>query len=90
MSTKLTIVRTNGNVPKTAQGEDHITGFVAYLPDVEIPESFKTERVQALSTIAAAEAAGITADAASWAVKVVHYHLSENSSTNPAVSQYVG
>ena len=67
MSTKLTIVRTNGNVPKTAQGEDHITGFVAYLPDVEIPESFKTERVQALSTIDAAEAAGITADAASWA-----------------------
>ena len=90
MSTKLTINRTNGNVPKTLQGEDHITGFVAYLPDTETPESFKTERVQALSTIDAAEAAGITADAASWAVKVLHFHLSEIFRTNPAVSLYVG
>ena len=77
MSTKLTINRTNGNVPKTLQGEDHITGFVAYLPDTETPASFKTERVQALSTIDAAEAAGITSDAASWAVRVLHFHLSE-------------
>lgn len=90
MSTRLTINRTNGNVPKTLQGEDHITGFVAYLPDTEIPESFKTERVQALSMIDAAEAAGITADAASWAVKVLHFHLSEIYRTNPAVSLYVG
>lgn len=90
MSTKLTISRTNGNVPKTLQGEDHITGFVAYLPDSETPQSFKTERVQTLSTIDAAEAAGITADAASWAVRVLHYHLSEIYRTNPAVSLYVG
>lgn len=65
MSTRLTIERTNGNVPKTLQGEDHISGFVAYLPDAETPASFKTDRVQPLSTIDAAEAAGITADAAS-------------------------
>lgn len=90
MSTRLTISRTNGNVPKTLQGEDHITGFVAYLPETDIPESFKTERVQALSTIDAAEAAGITAEAAGWAVKVLHYHLSELYRTNPAISLYVG
>lgn len=90
MSTRLTINRTNGNVPKTLQGEDHITGFVAYLPDAETPASFKTDRVQPLSTIDAAEAAGITADATSWAVRVLHYHLSEIYRTNPAVSLYVG
>lgn len=90
MSTRLTIERTNGNVPKTLQGEDHISGFVAYLPDAETPASFKTDRVQPLSTIDAAEAAGITADAASWAVRVMHYHLSEIYRTNPAVSLYVG
>lgn len=90
MSTKLTINRTNGNVPKTLQGEDHITGFVAYLPDTEIPASFKTERVQALSTIDAAETAGITAGAVNWAVRVLHFHLSEIYRTNPAVSLYVG
>ena len=49
MSTKLTINRTNGNVPKTLPGEDHISGFVAYLPEAELPENFKTEHVQALS-----------------------------------------
>lgn len=90
MSTKLTINRTNGNVPKTLPGEDHISGFVAYLPEAELPESFKTEHVQALSTIDAAEAAGITADSTSWAVKVLHYHLSEIYRVNPAVSLYVG
>lgn len=90
MSTKLTINRTNGNVPKTLPGEDHISGFVAYLPEAELPESFKTEHVQALSTIDAAEAAGITADSTNWAVKVLHYHLSEIYRVNPAVSLYVG
>lgn len=90
MSTKLTITRTNGNVPKTLQGEDHITGLVVYLTEAETPESFKTERVQALSTIDAAEAAGITSDSASWSVKVLHYHLSELYRINPAVSLYVG
>ena len=65
----------------------------------DIPAGFKTERVQALSTIDAAEAAGIvdyttaadgTQTAAPWAVRVLHYHLSEIYRINPAVSLYVG
>lgn len=90
MSTRLTISRTNGNVPKSLQGEDHITGFVAYLPETEIPEKFKTDRIKPLSTIDAAEAEGITADSAVWSVKVLHYQLSELYRTNPAISLYVG
>lgn len=90
MSTSLNILRQNGNVPKTLAGEDHISGFMAYLSGAEIPESFKTERVQPLSTIEAAESAGITADSASWGVRVVHYHLSEIYRLNPAVVLYVG
>lgn len=90
MSTSLNIIRQNGNVPKTLPGEDHISGFMAYLPATEVPASFKAERVQPLSTIEAAEAAGITADAASWGVKVLHYHLSEIYRLNPAVILYVG
>ena len=89
MATSLTIERQNGNVPKSLPGEDHITGFVAYLPATDIPEAFKTERVQALSTIDAAEAAGIKEDAASWGVRVLHYQLSEIYRINPAVSLYV-
>lgn len=90
MSTSLNIIRQNGNVPKTLPGEDHISGIMAYLPATEVPASFKTERVQPLSTIEAAEAAGITADAASWGVRVLHYHLSEIYRLNPAVILYVG
>ena len=89
MATSLTIQRQNGNVPKSLPGEDHVTGFVAYLAAADIPASFKTERVQALSTIDAAEAAGITDDAASWGVRVLHYQLSEIYRINPAVSLYV-
>ncbi len=90
MSTSLKIERQNGNVPKSLAGEDHITGLVVYLAASEIPESFTTEHVQALSTIDGAEAAGITADAESWGVRVLHYHLSEIYRINPAVSLYVG
>lgn len=90
MSTSLTIKRENGNVPKTLAGEDHITGFIAYLAASELPDSFKTEHVQTLSTIDKAEEAGITSDAASWMVRMLHYQLSETFRQNPAISLYVG
>ena len=99
MSTSLNIDRQNGNVPKSLPGEDHITGLVIYMAAGDIPAGFKTERVQALSTIDAAEAAGIvdyttaadgTQTAAPWAVRGLHYHLSELYRINPAVSLYVG
>lgn len=86
----MTIKRENGNVPKTLAGEDHITGFIAYLAASELPDSFKTEHVQALSTIDKAEEAGITSDAASWMVRMLHYQLSETFRLNPAISLYVG
>lgn len=90
MGTSLKILRENGNVPKSLPGEDHITGLVFYMAAADIPDAFKSERVQALSTIDAAEGAGITADAESWAVRVLHYQLSELYRLNPAVSLYVG
>lgn len=89
MGTSLKILRENGNVPKSLPGEDHITGLVSYMAATDIPDTFKTGRVQVLSTIDAAESAGITADAESWAVRVLHYHLSEIYRLNPAVSLYV-
>ncbi len=90
MSTSLTIQRQNGNVPKTLTGEDHISGLMIYLPSTEVPASFQSNRVQSLSTIDAAEAAGITEDSTSWGVRVLHYHLSEVYRLNPAVILYVG
>ena len=87
---KLEIIRQNGNVPKSLAGEDHVTGLVFYMASADIPAGFIQERVQAVSTIDKAEALGITADAESWAVKVLHYQLSEIFRINPAISLYVG
>lgn len=89
MATSLTIQRQNGNVPKSLPGEDHITGYVVYMAPEEIPEAFKDEPIQALSTIDAAETVGITDASTSWAVRVLHYQLSEIYRLNPAVSLYV-
>ena len=87
---KLEINREKGNVPKSLAGEDHVTGLVFYMAEAEIPTGFKQECVQAVSTIDKAEALGITADAGSWALKVLHYQLSEIFRVNPAISLYVG
>lgn len=86
----LEIIRENGNVPKSLAGEDHVSGFIAYMTTAEIPDGFRTEKVQAVSTIDTAEKLGITADSSNWPVKVLHYHLSEVFRVNPGVSLYVG
>lgn len=86
----LKVERQNGNVPKSVAGEDHVSGFIAYLPEGEIPGSFKATPLQAISTIEAAEALGITDKADSWNVQVLHYQLSEIFRVNPSISLYVG
>ena len=90
MATSLTIVRQNGNVPKSQNGQDHVSGFVAYLLEADIPAAFKTEPVQAVSTIDKAEELGITADATAWSVKMLHYQLEEVFHINPSITLYVG
>lgn len=90
MATSLTIVRQNGNVPKSQNGQDHVSGFVAYLLETDIPAAFKAEPVQAVSTIDKAGELGITADAAAWSVKMLHYQLEEVFRINPSITLYVG
>lgn len=90
MATSLTIVRQNGNVPKLQDGQDHVSGFVAYLLEADIPAVFKAEPVQAVSTIDKAEELGITADATAWSVKMLHYQLEEVFRINPSITLYVG
>ena len=90
MATSFTIVRQNGNVPKSQNGQDHVSGFVAYLLEADIPAAFKTEPVQAVSTIDKAEELGIIADATAWSVKMLHYQLEEVFRINPSITLYVG
>ena len=90
MSTVINIERQNGNVPKLLAGQDHVSGFIAYVALEDIPASFKGAPVQAVSTIDKAESLGITADAEKWSIKVLHYHLSECFRLNKGISLYVG
>lgn len=88
---QLKIERTNGNVPKTAAGEDHVSGFAAYMAAGDIPQAFTEERVRPVSTLEAAERLGVTDKAdAPWAVRALHHHLSELFRVNPSVSLYLG
>lgn len=91
----LTITRTNGNIVRTLAGEDHISGLVFYsstLPEAAagVAGFTATERIHAISSIDIAEKYGITADAAAWETKVLHYTLTSIFNMNPGVSLYVG
>ncbi len=90
---KLTIERTNGNIPGSLPGEDHISGLVFYseLTDANLPEGFTTsERIKAISDIESAHKLGITADSAQWDIRVLHYVLEQTFAMNPGISLYVG
>lgn len=82
--------RTNGNIPKTIAGQDHISGFLAYV--TALPSGFTEEsRIQACSSIETAEKLGITADeTAAWEIRLLHYQLSQIFRLNPGVSLTVG
>lgn len=82
--------RTNGNIPKTLPGQDHISGFLAYV--TTLPEGFSgSKSIQACSSLETAERLGISAEAdKAWEIRVLHYHLSEIFRLNPGVSLYVG
>lgn len=82
--------RTNGNIPKTLPGQDHISGFLAYVS--ALPSGFsEKERIQPCSSIETAEKLGITSDAeASWEIRMLHYQLGHVYRLNPGVTLYVG
>ena len=86
----ITFVRTNGNIPKTIAGQDHISGFLAYV--TTLPSGFsETIRLQGCSAIETGEILGFTSDEGSeWAIRVLHYHLNQIFRLNPGVSLYVG
>lgn len=91
----LTINRTNGNIVRSLSGEDHISGLVFYsatLPTADEGEKgfSTTERIQAISSIERAEKLGITAKAASWEMRVLHYLLESTYNMNQGISLYVG
>ncbi len=94
---KFEVIRGQGGVPKSLPGEDHISGLMFYLADVDIPTAEAgvtgfsiSNRIMPISTIEMAEKLGIKKDSAKWIHKVLHYHLSEMFRVNPSISLYVG
>ena len=87
---KLTITRQNGNIPKSLEGEDHISGLIFYMASTYIPEAFQDEPVQAVSTIDTAEDLGITEDSDYWVIRMIYYQLSEAFRVNSGISLYLG
>ncbi len=84
------IERTNGNIPRSLAGEDHISGLLFY--SSKLPSGFaETDRIKAISSIETAEKLGITSDAdADWDIRVLYYQLRSIFNRNPALSLYVG
>ena len=84
------IERTNGNIPRSLAGEDHISGLLFY--SSKLPSGFaETDRIKAISSIETAEKLGITSDAdADWDIRVLYYQLRPIFNRNPAISLYVG
>lgn len=96
MSKELNFIRTEGGVPQSLPGEDHISGLLMYLPEGSSyptgdDDSFSTaEPVKAISTIEQAKAYGIKPDAAEWHLKALYYHIAEALRINPGITLYVG
>lgn len=91
----LNITRSNGNLTRSLPGKDHISGLVFYSATLPAAEEgtagfTATERIHAISSIETAEKYGITADAAAWETKVLHYILESIFNMNPGVNLYVG
>ncbi|MEG2276674.1 MAG: DUF2586 family protein [Odoribacter sp.] len=94
---KIEFIRGQGGVVKALPGEDHISGFMTYMPDASLPTAAQgtdgfstTRRIIAVSTIERAELLGITATNTAWQIKVLHYHLSEIFRINPSIVLYLG
>lgn len=91
MANKITITKTDGGVPRSLPGQDHYSGIMMYLANADLPAGFSTTaRIKAVSTIEDAVALGITSTSTVWAIKALHYHLSECFRINPSIVLYVG
>jgi hypothetical protein len=81
----------SGGIIRSLSGEDHISGFVAYIADAQLPAGFSTsDRIKQIGTIESAEALGIVSDSEHWLIKVLHYHISKAFSANPKASLFLG
>jgi hypothetical protein len=87
----IVFTKTQGGVIRSLPGEDHISGFVAYVADADLPAGYSTtDRVKSYSSVASAESDGIVSTSEKWMVKVIHYHISEFFRIAPQGILYVG
>jgi len=87
----IVFTKTQGGVLRSLPGEDHISGFVFYIADADLPAGFSTtSRIKSYASIASVEEDGIVSTSEKWIVKAIHYHLSEFFRIAPQGIAYVG
>jgi hypothetical protein len=82
----LTIVKGQGGLGRPLTGEDHISGLVFF--NATLPAGFGSANEKTFTSLAQAEAAGITSTAAAY--KRYHYHIKEFFRMNPLGILHVG
>lgn len=88
MATSLTIERQNGNIPKLLDGQDHVSGFIAYID--RVGNNFLEQPIHAISTLDEANKLKIGYGYGGWCNDMVFYQLEEIFRVNPGIRLYVG
>lgn len=66
--------RGEGGLGRALSGEDHISGFLAYIPAASLPVAFATNKIKTVYSLAEAEALGIVTGSNDYST-AVHYQL---------------
>ena len=88
---KLTITRENGNIGRTAPGEDHVSGLLFILPSADtqfIKKAADRNATFAIGPDTLKDEERFENDAAPF-YEIVNYHVDEAFRANPAISLYL-
>jgi hypothetical protein len=86
----LIINRSNGNILKALDGQDHISGLLFLVPAKDdIPTAFADESYKACSSLTTAESLGLSSSSTGYAW-IAYYHIKEALRVNPGMTLYVG
>jgi hypothetical protein len=86
----VTFVKGQGGLGRPLAGEDHISGFVFYLPSETTVAGFTAGTIKTFYSIDGLEALGIKSDSTETFTKVVWYHVSEYFRIQPKGVLHVG
>lgn len=82
-------IKGQGGLGRPLAGEDHISGYVQYYADADLPTGFSaTDRIKQVFSLQEAEQLGIAAGSATTGL--THYHVSEYFRIQPQGNLFIG